>query len=456
MWIYKNGEMIAESRIAELMNSEIERFVKGHPESQKMADRSSSSLLAGVPMPWMKRWAGPFPVVADRAEGGTIFDIDGNTYVDFCLGDTGSMTGHANDPISQAISLQAQRGFTTMLPSSDIPWVANNLSERFGMAKWQFCLSATDANRFSLRLCRELTGKPKIVVNDWCYHGTVDETLVILDEQGKTISRPGAIGPQVDPATTTIAVPFNDLDAMEDALASGEVACVLMEPALTNIGIVLPQDGYLEGVRRLTKQYGVILILDETHTICAGPQGASRMWGIEPDMLVIGKTIGGGVPVAAYGMASVVANKVESLMQGHDLDVSGIGGTLSGSAFAGAAIRATLTHALRQEDFDIAIPLATRWSKGVQNVIDQYALPWTVQQLGCRAEYWFSEHPQNGAQAAASVNDGLESFMHLYALNRGILLTPFHNMALMTPFHSEADVDKHTSVFTECVGELVS
>ena len=448
--------MIAESRIAELMKSEVERFIEQHPKSQAVANQSHSSLLAGVPMPWMKRWAGPFPVVADRAEGGSIFDIDGNKYVDFCLGDTGSMTGHANAPISQAISLQAQRGFTTMLPSSDISWVANHLSERFGMSKWQFCLSATDANRFSLRIARALSGKPKIVVNDWCYHGTVDETLVILDEEGTTVSRPGAIGPQVDPGTTTLAVPFNDLDAMERALVTGEVACVLMEPALTNIGIVLPQPGYLEGVRRLTKQYGVILILDETHTICAGPQGASRLWGIDADMLVIGKTIGGGIPVAAYGMSSEVAVKVEALMHGHDLDVSGIGGTLSGSALAGAAIRATLTHALRPEDFDIAIPLATRWSTGVQAIIDQHDLPWTVQQLGCRAEYWFSEHPQNGAQAAASVNDGLESFMHLYALNRGILLTPFHNMALMTPFHSEEDVDLHTSVFSECVRELVS
>lgn len=438
------------------MKSEVQRFIDQHPESQAVANQSHSSLLAGVPMPWMKRWAGPFPVVADRAEGGRIFDIDGNKYVDFCLGDTGSMTGHANAPISQAISLQAQRGFTTMLPSSDISWVANHLAERFRMSKWQFCLSATDANRFSLRIARALSGKPKIVVNDWCYHGTVDETLVILDEEGQTVSRPGAIGPQVDPGTTTLAVPFNDLDAMERALATGEVACVLMEPALTNIGIVLPQPGYLEGVRRLTKQYGVILILDETHTICAGPQGASRLWGIDADMLVIGKTIGGGIPVAAYGMSSEVAVKVEALMHGHDLDVSGIGGTLSGSALAGAAIRATLTHALRQEDFDIAIPLATRWSTGVQAIIDQHGLPWTVQQLGCRAEYWFSEHPQNGAQAAASVNDGLESFMHLYALNRGILLTPFHNMALMTPFHSEDDVDLHTSVFSDCVRELVS
>jgi glutamate-1-semialdehyde 2,1-aminomutase len=448
--------MIADSRISQLMSIEVNRFVQEHPKSQHEATRLKNSLLAGVPMPWMKRWAGPFPIIADMARGGTIVDIDDHEYVDFCLGDTGSMTGHANTPISHAISTQAQRGFTTMLPSTDIAWVADHLSERFGMDKWQFCLSATDANRFSLRIARQLTGKPKIVVNDWCYHGTVDETLVILDEDGKTVSRPGAIGPQVQPGLTTIAVPYNDLAAMEQALAGGEVACVLMEPALTNIGIVLPQSGYLEGVRQLTRKYGVILILDETHTICAGPQGASRLWGIEADMLVIGKTIGGGIPVAAYGMSADIAHKVENLMHGHDLDVSGIGGTLSGSALAGAAIRATLTHALRQEDFDVAIPLATRWSEGVQNVINHYQLPWTVQQLGCRAEYWFSEHPQNGAQAAASVNDALESYMHIYALNRGILLTPFHNMALMTPFHSEADVDLHTTVFTACVQELLS
>ena len=448
--------MIAKSRIAELMNTEVDMFINSHPRSKEESRHSQASLLAGVPMPWMKRWAGPFPVIADQAVGGSIVDIDGNTYVDFCLGDTGSMTGHANTPISQAIAHQSQRGFTTMLPSSDLSWVANHLSDRFGMSKWQFCLSATDANRFSLRLARQLTGRPKIVVNDWCYHGTVDETLVILDSHGETVSRPGAIGPQVNPGLTTIAVPFNDLAAMERAIAGGEVACVLMEPALTNIGIVLPQEGYLEGVRQLTEKYGVILILDETHTICAGPQGASRLWGIEPDMLVIGKTIGGGIPVATYGMSADISQRVEALMHGHDLDVSGIGGTLSGSALAGAAIRATLTHALRQEDFDVAIPLATRWSEGVQAAIDRHNLPWTVQQLGCRAEYWFADHPQNGAQAAATVNDELESYMHLYALNRGILLTPFHNMALMTPFHGEKDVDLHTSVFTQCVDELMS
>ena len=437
------------------MTVEVSRFINTHPNSQQSAKTANESLLAGVPMPWMKRWAGPFPVVAESAQGGKIRDIDGNEYIDFCLGDTGAMTGHANEAINSAIIAQANSGFTTMLPSSDVAWVADHLRNRFGLEKWQFCLSATDANRFSLRLARQLMGKPKIIVNDWCYHGTVDETLVILDTQGNTVSRPGAIGPQVNPATTTVAVPYNDLQALESALKQGDIACVLMEPALTNIGIVLPVDGYLEGVRDLTRKYGVLLILDETHTICAGPQGAARMWGIAPDMLVIGKTIGGGIPVAAYGMSAEVAKKVEQLMHGHDLDVSGIGGTLSGSALSATAMKATLSNALRQEDFDKSIPLANRWSRGVQSTIDDHQLPWTVQQLGCRAEYWFADHPVNGAQAAATVNDALESFMHLFALNRGILLTPFHNMALMTPFHSENDVDTHTTIFREAVELLL-
>lgn len=442
-------------RLPELLNQEISLFEKSHPKSKDQSKNSTGSLLAGVPMPWMKRWAGPFPIVAANAAGGSITDIDGNVYVDFCLGDTGAMIGHSSTEVSAAISSQSRNGLTTMLPSQDIAWVADHLSSRFGLPKWQFCLSATDANRFSLRIARQLTGRSKVVVNDWCYHGTVDETLVILDENNKTVSRPGAIGPQVNPEITTRAVPFNDLGALEDALKIGDVACVLMEPALTNIGIVLPALGYLEGVRRLTTQYDVLLIMDETHTICAGPNGASRLWGIEPDMLVIGKTIGGGVPVAAYGMSQHVASRVEMLMKGHDLDVSGIGGTLSGSALSAAAMKATLQHSLREEDFAISIPLATRWSEAVQSVINRYSLPWTVQQLGCRAEYWFAEHPTNGAQAAATVDDALESFMHLWALNRGVLLTPFHNMALMTPHHSEANVDQHSEIFEQAVKVLV-
>jgi len=366
------------------------------------------------------------------------------------------MTGHALDAVAQAVSQQAQLGLTTMLPTSDAQWVAQNLAQRFGVSKWQFAISATDANRFVLRFARMLTGRPKIVVHDWCYHGSVDETLVIRDAKGNTVSRPGAIGPQVDPALTTRVVPFNDLVELERVLAIGDVACVLIEPALTNIGIVLPQDGYIQGVRDITRKYDVLLIVDETHTICAGPGGCTKLWNIDPDFVVIGKTIGGGIPVGAYGMTSEIALRLEAAMTGHDVDVSGVGGTLSGSALAMSAMRATLSNALTQEDFDQTIPLATRWTQGVEQACAKRNLDWHVQQLGCRAEYWFCTPPIDGAQAAAAVDPMLESFLHLFCLNRGVLLAPFHNMALMSPFHSAADVDKHTEVFALALDAIIA
>ena len=407
-------------------------------------------------MPWMTRWPGSFPLHVQRAHGARFIDVDDIEYVDFCLGDTGAMTGHALHAVAQAVTQQAQLGLTTMLPTSDAQWVAQNLAQRFGVSKWQFAISATDANRFVLRFARMLTGRPKIVVHDWCYHGSVDETLVIRDANGNTISRPGAIGPQVDPALTTRVVPFNDLVELERVLAIGDVACVLIEPALTNIGIVLPQEGYIQGVRDITRKYDVLLVVDETHTICAGPGGCTKLWNIDPDFVVIGKTIGGGIPVGAYGMTSEIALRLEVAMTGHDVDVSGVGGTLSGSALAMSAMRATLSNALTQEDFDQTIPLATRWTQGVEQACAKRSLDWHVQQLGCRAEYWFCTPPVDGAQAAAAVDPMLEAFLHLFCLNRGVLLAPFHNMALMSPFHSAADVDKHTEVFALALDAIIT
>lgn len=406
-------------------------------------------------MPWMVRWPGSFPIVVDRAEGARFTDVDGIDYVDFCLGDTGAMTGHASETLATALADQARRGLTTMLPSPDAAWVAGNLASRFGLGKWQFCLSATDANRFVLRFARFLQDRPKVVVHDWCYHGTVDETLVVLDADGRTVSRPGAIGPQVDPSLTTRAVPFNDLTAMDAALASGDVAIVLIEPALTNIGIVLPDPGYLDGVRELTRRHGTLLAIDETHTICAGPGGCTARWGLEPDFLVIGKTIGGGVPVAAYGMSDEVAARLEARMGTDDVDVSGVGGTLAGSALAMSAMRATLSSSLTAGQFAVAEPLAAEWARGVESEVSARGLDWHVQRLGCRAEYWFSSPPRDGAAAAAAVDHELEAFLHLWALNRGVLLTPFHNMALLSPLHGSADVDRHTAVFAEALDAII-
>jgi glutamate-1-semialdehyde 2,1-aminomutase len=383
-------------------------------------------------------------------------DVDGIEYDDFCLGDTGAMTGHALPSVAEALHNQARRGITTMLPSADATWVADELARRFGLPKWQMALSATDANRFVLRLSRMLTGRPKVCVMDWCYHGTVDETLAIIASDGAVVSRPGAVGPQVAPSLTTKVVPFNDAGALESALAAGDVACVLMEPALTNIGIVLPEPGYLEEVRRITRQAGTLLIIDETHTICAGPGGCTMEWNLDPDFFVIGKPIGGGMPAAAYGMSAAVASMLEDRLSTDDVDVSGIGGTLTGNALSLAAVRATLSSTLRDEDFRRMIPLAVAWTDGVKNAYEAAGLPWHVQRLGCRAEYWFCPPPKTGADAAAAVDHELDSFLHLYALNRGILMTPFHNMALFSPLHTMAQVDHHSEVFASAVEALTS
>jgi glutamate-1-semialdehyde 2,1-aminomutase len=446
---------IDRTRLAALVAEERTRFEALHPASAALAAEARGSLLAGVPMPWMTRWPGAFPVFLDAASGAHLTDVDGIEYVDLCLGDTGAMTGHGSPALAAAVADRATHGLTTMLPSTDAAWVGAELARRFGLPTWQFAMTATDANRFVLRFARALTGRPKVAVMDWCYHGTVDETFAVLGPDGQVVPRPGALGPQVPVAETTVVVPFNDLGALEAALATGEVACLLMEPALTNIGIVLPVEGYLDGVRRLTREYDVLLVNDETHTLCAGPGGATSAWGLEPDLVVVGKAIGGGVPVAAYGMTTDVAERLQEPMLGHEIDVAGVGGTLTGSVLSLAAARATLATSLRDEDFAVAIPLAERWATGVAGAIADAGLPWTVQRLGCRAEYWFSPPPTTGAEAAASGDEQLEAFFHLWCLNRGLLLTPFHNMALFSPAHTEADVDRHTEVFTEAIAALV-
>ena len=448
--------MIDRQVLGRLHAVEEARFIATHPRSAVLAKEAQVNLLGGVPMAWMTRWPGSFPLFFDTAYGAHFTDVDGLDYIDFCLGDTGAMTGHGLPQVAEALYAQALRGITTMLPSVDAAWVGAELARRFGLPVWQMAMTATDANRFVLRFARHLTGRNKVLVFDWCYHGSVDEALATLDVDGSTISRPGNLGAAIDPSTTTVVVPFNDLAALEAALATGEIACVLAEPALTNIGIVMPGPGFHDALRALTRAHGTLLVTDETHTICVGPGGATAAWNLQPDFFVIGKTIGGGMPAAAYGMTAQIADELGPMISSSAVDVSGVGGTLTGNALAVAAVRATLSSALRDEDFAHMIPLATAWTDGVQATIDRHDLPWHVQQLGGRAEYWFCPPPRDGATAAAAVDDQLDAFMHLWAVNRGILLTPFHNMALMSPHHSSADVDAHTEVFATAVEALVS
>jgi len=447
---------IDPKRLESLMQREQQRFVADRPKSKALFERAGKSLLGGVPMNWMLKWAGAFPPFVREAQGSRFYDVDGNRYIDFCLGDTGAMTGHSPFATVKAVEEQLHRGITLMLPSEDSVWVAEELQTRFGLPYWQFALTATDANRFSIRLARQITGRAKILVFNWCYHGTVDETLITLEESGTTQARRGNIGPPVDPTVTTKVVEFNDLEALEKALAPGDVACVLAEPVLTNVGIVHPAPGFHQALRQLTRAFGTLLILDETHTICAGPGGYTRAEGLDPDFLVFGKPIGGGVPGAAYGLSKPVADCIREFQSREDCDTGGIGGTLAGNALSLAAMRATLTKVLTKAAFDRMIPLAERWAAGVQKTISEFGLPWHVSRLGCRAEYLFSlQPPNNGGAAHAAMDYPLERFLHLYAMNRGILLTPFHNMALMSPQTDDSDVDHHTRVFREAIKELV-
>jgi len=446
---------IDRARLKSLMEREQKRFVAERPKSSALFERARKSLLGGVPMNWMAKWAGAFPPFVREAHGAEFFDVDGHRYIDFCLGDTGAMTGHSPAATVAAVDQQMRRGITLMLPSEDAIAVGEELQKRFGLPCWQFALTATDANRFSIRLARQITERPKILVFNWCYHGTVDETFITLAE-GVAKARRGNIGPPVDPAVTTRVIEFNDVEALDAALRQEDIACVLLEPAMTNVGIVLPEPGYHAALREITRKYGTLLIIDETHTICAGPGGFTRAENLEPDFLIFGKPIAGGVPGAAYGFSEEVAQCIVARQNLEDCDTGGIGGTLAGNALSLAAMRATLQKVLTKDAFDRMIPLAERWTDGVAKAIHDYGMPWSVTRLGCRSEYLFSSNtPKNGTQAHDAMDFELERFMHLNAMNRGILLTPFHNMALMSPVTSKEDVDQHTKVFREAAKELV-
>jgi glutamate-1-semialdehyde aminotransferase len=442
-------------RLEQLFAKELELFVNTHPESKKLHEKAAGPMMNGVPMSWMKKWPGPYPVYVASAKGAHFSDVDGNDYVDFCLGDTGAMVGHSPDASVAAIKKQLDKGITFMLPTDDAAVAAQTLADRFGLEKWQFTLTATDANRHIIRYARHITGRKKILIHDYCYHGTVDETFANLDEQGNTVSRANNIGAPVELSETTWVVPFNDLPAAEKAFASGEIAAALIEPAMTNIGIVLPEPGYLEGLRELATKYDVILIHDETHTLSEGIGGMTRRRGVRPDAVVLGKTIGAGIPAGTFGMSAELAERIAGSLHLEHIDVGGVGGTLAGNALSMAAIRSTLTEVLTEEAFQRMEQLCTVWTNDVQEIIDEFNIPWQVSQLGCRAEYSFrSTAPRTGKEAADADDFALQQYLHLHAINRGILMTPFHNMALISPSTTLEDVKRHTDHFGDAAKAL--
>ncbi|HLN78083.1 MAG TPA: transaminase [Nocardioidaceae bacterium] len=448
---------IDRSRLARLIDREREMYAAAHPASAALF-AEAEHLFGGVPMTWMAMWSGGFPLYLDRAAGNKITDVDGREYVDFALGDTGAMAGHSPRATVEAVTrrMETLGGITTMLPTSDAEWVGAELARRFGLPLWSFTLTATDANRWAIRLARLATGRPKILTFAYCYHGSVDEAFGLPGPGGTAVARPGLVGAPVPLSETTRVAEFNDLTAVEEQLAHGDVAAILTEPALTNIGIVLPEPGFLEGLRELATRHGALLMIDETHTFSAGPGGATRLWGLEPDIFVIGKSIGGGIPSGAYGISDEVAEAVKAHPEADLVDVGGVGGTLAGNALSVAAMRATLEDVLTDEAFTHMVGLATDFTHGVQQTIDRTGVPWSVSQLGARSEYRFtSPAPRDGSSSAAAADEELDEYLHLYLANRGVLITPFHNMALMCPATSADDVALHTKLFGDAVEELV-
>ena len=446
-------------RAGVLLEQEQARFEATHPGSAALYARGLECFLYGAPMHWMQQWPGSYPIYVAEARGAHLTDVDGQDYVDFALGDTGAMFGHANPVLIDAIAAQLRRGATMMLPTEDSVWVGEELTLRFGLPYWQVTTSATDANRFIIRLCRMVTGRDKVVTFNWNYHGSVDETQVELDEAKRMVPRTAVHPNAMHHEQTTRLVEFNDTEALEEALGHGDVACVLTEPILTNIGMVPPLPGYHDALRRLTREHGVPLVIDETHTISTGPGGYTRAYGLDPDFFVLGKSIAGGVPVAVWGASREMAERIWSVLPhfrpGDAINHFGFGGTLAGSALQMAAIRATLEQVMTEKNYLHMSALAERLARGVSRMVEARRLPWHVTRIGARVEYLFSSQPpRTGGEAHQARHPVLEAYIHLYLLNRGVLLTPFHNMALMCPFTTEDDVDLHNRLLEDCLEAL--
>ncbi len=444
-------------KLRKCLEQERKVFIKMHPKSKENFQRSEKCYLDGVPMYWMLKWPGGYPVVVKEAYGAYFTDIDDNEYIDFCMGYSGALFGHTPPQVIDAVHNQMKKGLTYTLPTETDVWVGEELQRRFGLPYWQLALSATDANRFAIRLARFITKRKYVLVFNWCYHGTVDEAFITLDESGRPESRIGNLGFGINPRETTKVIEFNDIEALKVALENKDVACVLAEPALTNIGIVYPQRGYVEALKKITEETGTLLIIDETHTITGGLGGYAKEIGLKPDMLTMGKPIGGGIPVGAYGVSEKIAKVISDTIDRSTIDVAGIGGTLTANAVSVAAIKASFEHLFTDANYKKMVSLMDQWIKGIEGVIKEFDLPWGTARIGCRGEYRFmKKEPLNGTEALEAEDLEMYEYLFLYALNRGILLSPYFNiMAVTSPELSEKDISHHTQVFRESIINLM-
>ncbi len=447
---------IARSRIEQIRDRESEAFRNARPKSEAKVGNGIAGFLGGVPMHWMKDWPTPFPILVDQAKGATITDIDGNRLDDFCLGDTGSMFGHSPPPVARAIRRQAGRGLTYMLPSEDALAIGPLLQEKFGLPFWQIATTATDANRFALRVARAVTGRETILAFNGCYHGSVDETMVRLKD-GRAINRPGLAGEFRDLTRATKVVEFNDLPALEAALADKSVACVITEPVLTNSCMVLPDPGFHIALRKLTRETGTLLLIDETHTISTGLGGYTTVHGLEPDLFVLGKPVAGGVPASIWGMSDELASRFAAYERTKEPGYSGMGTTLSANPLQFAAMRATLEEVMTAENYAHMEHLARRLDAGLTAAIDRYRLPWHVARVGARVEFICAPGPlRNGGEAEGAHVPELEAAIHVALVNRGVLIAPFHNMMLISPATRVTQVNRLIAAFADVAAKLAA
>ncbi len=441
----------------EMVAREAPIYEKQRPRSKAMFEKPEPGFYDQVPQHWMRDWPMPFPFAVAGASGSTLIDIDGNELVDFCLGDTGAMFGHAPQPIVDALSQSGTRGLTTMLPSGETAKVGKLLSDRFGPFVFQIATTASDANRFAIRVARAVTGRKKILVFDGCYHGAVDETLVDL-ENGKTVARKNLLGQVVDVTTTSVSIPFNDIEALKAALETGEIAVVLAEPVMTNCGMILPDEGYLKALRDLTRATGTLLHIDETHTISTGLGGYTAVHGLAPDIFVVGKPVGGGVPVAIWGMSEDVAQAMSDIrakMSG--IGHSGIGTTLSGSTLQIACLRACLEEVMTEAAYETMNRHADRLEQGFTAAIRAAGLPWHVSRVGARLEIVFSaDTVRNAQESRAAAIDDIQHALHIGLLNQGYLVTPFHNMVLVAPTTTSEQIEGLLGAFENVLKRLVA
>ena len=445
---------ITDSAIKAMLEREAKLYVQRNPKSQALSVKASAHWLRGVPMQWMVDWGLPFPLFVNEAKGATLQDADGHSYIDFCLGDTGAMFGHSPEPVAACLAREGARGLTTMLPSADAAVVGELLFKRFGLPFWQVTATASDANRAVIRWARAITGRKKILVFNHCYHGAVDETFVTAKD-GKVTADPTLVGEPRDLSTFTKVVEFNDAAALEQALREGDVACVLAEPVMTNVGMVLPAQGFLEKLRILTKETGTLLVIDETHTLTSSPGGYARSINLQPDALVFGKPVAGGIPAALYGFSDETAARVHAYMGKRGEGRSGIGTTLSGSRIQMALIRCVLEEFMTDPVFEALITLAKRLERGVADVIIKHSLPWHVTRVGARVEFMcVPRPPKNGSEASQVIHKPIDEAVHRFMLNRGVVITPFHNMMLICPATTEAHVNQLLTALDSCVAEL--